>query len=365
MQNNLHHRFVYEACSGWNTTGSFNLTTTAGAAGANYQVIVGNPFMAHWDFNAFYNDNSTLIKNEYKVLKGVAGGEGEEGAFTTWTEYTYPSGDLTNLIAPMQSILVTANQEFNTTALKTNVTSVAQNSGSTLKSSTPRSAAEENPDLLKITAEKDGTQNFSHILFSESASNDYLLSEDSYKLFVKYTTEPVVVYTRSSDGYALDINHFGDCSQTIPIGIRTSTTGTIALQFEGIDNFLPKYDVFLLDMEKDAKINLKETPAYSFEKTSEELFMDERLYLSFNKAPTDNLQPEQGTTVIYTKGKELHVISSVNINEVQVFDMQGRRILIETNIESLIYSHDLASNSMFIVKALTQDGVVVKKVITK
>jgi hypothetical protein len=177
-------------------------------------------------------------------------------------------------------------------------------------------------------------------------------------------TEPVVVYSRSTDGYALDVNFFGDRSQTIPLGIRTDRTGTIALQFDGIENFLPEYDVFLLDMKTGVKTNLKETPEYNFEKTSEELFMDERLYLSFNKAPTDNLQPEQGTTVIYIKGKELHVISSVNINEVQVFDMQGRRILLETNIKDLVYSRDLASNSMFIVKALTQSGVVTKKVTT-
>ena len=54
----------------------------------------------------------------------------------------------------------------------------------------------------------------------------------------------MAVYTRSSDGYALDINLFGDCSQLIPLGIRTSETGTIDLQFEGVENF---GGVFLFD----------------------------------------------------------------------------------------------------------------------
>ena len=192
------------------------------------------------------------------------------------------------------------------------------------------------------------------------------MGEDSYKLFVKYMTEPVVVYTRSSDGYALDINLFGDCEQNVPLGIRTSQTGSISLQFEGIEDFLPEYEVFLIDAENgNMKINLKQMPEYSFEKTKADLFMDGRLYLSFNKVSNNDLFPTQGTISIFTAGNRLQVISNhLNINEVQVFDMQGRMMHKAANIGNPVYAYDLESNRMYVVRVSDGQKAVVKKIVT-
>jgi len=239
--------------------------------------------------------------------------------------------------------------------LKTRVISTAQNPGSILKS------ANENPNLLKIIALKDGKQNQTHILLDESASNNYLLSEDSYKLFVTGVTEPVSVYTRSSDGYALDINLWGDCSEMIPLGVRTSTTGSINLQFEGVENF---YKLFLLDTQTDAKIDLKETPIYSFEKTTPDLFLDGRFYLSINKTPNSDLFPIQDAISIFVNNNKLQIVGNDDIKEVQVVDMQGRTILIETNIGNSVYTNYLPNTGIYIVKVLTEQGITVKKVTT-
>jgi hypothetical protein len=236
---------------------------------------------------------------------------------------------------------------------------MAQNPGVILKSAVNN----EQPDLLKVIVSKDGQQNHSHILFDESASNNYLLNEDSYKLFVTGVTEPVSVYTRSSDNYALDINVFGDCSQVIPIGVRTSQTGTINLQFEGIENFLPGTGVFLVDAQNGMEINLRETSGYSFEKKTSNLFLDGRFYLSFKKGPNSDLFPQSAIS-IFTTGNQLQVISNnADIDEVQVFDMQGRLLHEATNLNSSVYTREL-EDGMHVVKVLTGKGVTIKKVTT-
>jgi len=350
--NPLNYRFIYEGDNNWETgswTGDITLTTS-GATDAGKQVIVGNPFMAHWSFDDFYAQDSTLITKEYKVLESA-----NDAAFTTCSP-SLTSWDSDEKIAPMQSVLVTSKTAFGATALKTRVTATEQNPGVILKSSTS------NPNLLKIVATKDGKQNQSYVLYDASASNNYLLEEDSYKLFVTDVTDPVSVYTRSADNYALDINLWGDCSQMIPLGIRTSQTGTVNLQFEGAENF---DGALLFDNLMDATVNLKETPSYSFEKTTSDLFVDGRFYLSINKAPNSDLFPRQETISIFTTGNRIQIVSSnEDINEVQVFDMQGRLLHKAANIGSLVYSQDLERNMIYIVKVLTNGGMAVRKVIT-
>ena len=266
-----------------------------------------------------------------------------------------------NLIAPLQSILVRCLADtLYSNSLTTRASSTATRPKDVLKSSYSYSSY--NSGMLTIVASKDGKQRSTVLQFNESASNSYVPSEDSYTLFVEYITEPVVIYTRSADGHALDVNRFGDCSQMIPLGIRTSTTGNIDLQFEGIENF---DEIFLIDTQSGARINLKETPEYSFGKTTTDLFVDGRFYLSIGKVQNSDLFVRQETISIFTAGNRLQVISSHrDIKEVQVVDMQGKIIHRAANIGNPVYTHDLESNRMYVVRVSDGQKAVVKKIVT-
>ncbi|MDR0231948.1 MAG: T9SS type A sorting domain-containing protein [Dysgonamonadaceae bacterium] len=338
------YRFVYEAGSTWNTTGDITLTTSSASA-AEKAVIVGNPFMSHWDFDKFAARNTGKFKDEYKVLES-----GNDAVYVTYSSLISSN----KLIAPMQSILITSNAVFGTTGLKTNVEDMAQKPGNVLKS-----ASNTESNLLKIVAEKDDTSNQTHILFDVSANNNYVFEEDSYKLFVTDVTGPIAVYTRSSDGVALDINVFGDTDQLIPLGVRTSQTGNIDLRFEGVENF-GKLQLIDTLYPNDA-IDLKETPEYSFKKTTSDLFLDGRFFLSFKKAPNSDLIPTQGAVSIFTSGNQLQVISDSAIDAVQIFDMQGRLLKKATNVRNSCIL-DLPQSGVYIVKVLTKESSIVEKV---
>jgi hypothetical protein len=339
------YRFIYEDGNSWRTTGDVTLTT-AGATGTGKQVIVGNPFMAHWDLSNFAVQNPGKFKEEYKVLES-----GNDAAFVTYSPLTSTN----KLVAPMQSVLITSTAIFGATDLKTNVKSMAQSPGNILKS-----AASDESNLLKITAEKEGKSNSTHILYDAMVDNNYDLNKDSYKLFVTEVTKPVAVYTRSQDGIALDINVFGNTDEMIPLAVRTSTTGTINLQFGGADNF---YKLYLIDtLYPNRPIDLKETPEYSFDKTTSDLFMDGRLFLSVGRLPDSDFFPTQGAVSVFTSGKQLQVVSDSSIDEVQVFDMQGRMLHQARNIDASAYTCNLSNSGMYVVKVLTGKSVTIKKV---
>ncbi|MDR0232991.1 MAG: T9SS type A sorting domain-containing protein [Dysgonamonadaceae bacterium] len=349
LDRNNEHRFVYETSDWDKNTGIVSLEVKA--SGEGMSAIVGNPFMAHWNFDEFYAENSDKIVQEYKLL--LPG----DGAFTTYTPDVH--NGLTNLISPMQSILVTSITSF--FGLTTNAASTETKPGVTLRSNNN----DPNPSVLTIVATKGERQNRTSIVFDESASNDYVLGEDSYKLFERNTREPIVVYTRSSDGIALDINLFGDTKQMIPVGIRTSQTGNISLQFEGLENFMSEYDLSLIDAKEGMEINLKEVSTYNFEKTTSDLFLDGRFYLSFKKTSTGILTPEPDVISIFTAGNQLQVISgNTDIKEVQVIDMQGRMVYKVSNIGSSAYTQTLESGQMYIIRVSTGQGMIAKKVIT-
>ena len=350
------HRFVYEPASVWNrTTG--NLTLSVTPVQTNFYTLVGNPFMSHWKFDEFYTDNSTKIANEYKLLK--AG----DAAFTTWTTFT-PNG-LTNRIPPMQSILVKSIATTPFSTLTTKVSSSETKPGDMLRSSANTF------DVLEITGIMQGDdedqRKYTYVIYDGVSCNKFKENTDIESMFLDWVYEPLVLFTRSADGVALDANFFGDETQPVPLGIRTTRTGKITLAFNGIENFMQDFDVFLYDTEKggsSAKVNIKEEPEYVFEKTTSDLFMDLRLFLSFEKTPTGISTPESRVS-IFTKGCQLNVIcNNTLIQDIQVFDMQGRRILEEKNLERSVYTRDLTRHDMFIVKVLTKEGMVVKKITT-
>ena len=364
VDNNLHHRFIYEQN---NATVSKSIKGTiasngvvplstrrpGGTATTNYGwIIVGNPFMASWNFDAFANNNPEIDRT-YWVLSGP-----NDAAFEVHNSILGPY--FNTVIAPMQSVIVSAVVPGFSGALKANVSEMMQRTDAFNKL---RSASEETkPDLLRVVVEKDGYQNPTYVVFDTEATNDYKVKEDSYKLFVTNVEDVVSVYTRSSDNVVLDINVFGSASEDIQLGVRTTTTGEVTLKFEGVETFLPEENLFIIDKLTGEYANLRENPVFSFEKITDELFMDNRIYLSFND-PT-GMKSVESVTVVYTTGTQLKVTSTDNIKQVQVVDMQGRTIVNEANINNRVYTRNLESNAMYIVKVLTDKESVVKKVIT-
>ncbi|MCL1942693.1 MAG: FG-GAP-like repeat-containing protein [Candidatus Azobacteroides sp.] len=335
------NRFVYEP--GRNvSTGSVRLDVSADAAGT--QVIVGNPFMAHWDFNQFQALNDGLIEPFYQVLD-------ENGTFISYdVAGGSTTGELQQYIAPMQSVLVTSKTPFS--ALYTNAVMTTTVPGDKLRSGGEMPA----PEVLSVKVSNAGISNKTLLYYHpEGLPEGYT---DVPKTFLNDVTGPVTVYTVSESGKLSDMLHVDDLSEPLFLGIRTSDTGEFEFRMDGIRLFAPDYDIFLTDLglPVPTQINLRVFPYYTFNKTTSDLFVNDRFYLSFVKSSTDirtrEAEPTTGIEILNLDGgiRVLSVDGSL-LKDVGIYDLQGKPVHIGKNIQAVQTGYQVSQPGIYIVRA--------------
>ena len=337
------HRFVYEP--NLNTvTGLISLNASADYSGT--QVIVGNPFMAHLDFNQFRTLNSPFIEPYYQVLD-------QNGSFITYyiTGGT-TTGGLTQYIAPMQSVFVRSRASF--LELYTNARQTTTVPGSKLRSTEAEQAPQ--ADLLSIKVSGQEVSNKALLYYHP----DYIPEEfvNVPKAFLNNVTQPVTVYTLSENESLLDIQNLDELDKPIFLGIRTSLMGEMEFRMEGIHRFAPDYDIYLTDLglPEPAQVNLRVYPYYTFNKQVPDLFVNNRFYLTFVRNTTDfhppMLNPTTGIEVISRFG-QINVLSVDGslLKDVRVYDLQGRMIGFLKDIQSHQVEIPVNEGGVYIVRA--------------
>lgn len=358
-------RFIYEG--EMDSDGNVDLHASPCNTADEY-VLVGNPFMAHLDFAAFAERNKSLIANEFKLAYGIAGEAGKVNDFVAYKlvggTYVSTGMDEMNLIAPMQSFLVKSTQAA-TPALKANIKEVSAGAGVKLRGS----LVNEPLAKLEVVAEHAGLSSLKALLiYHEDGSNTYASDEDSYKLFSKSAQRSVLLYTRSSDGYALDINTIGQLDETIGLGLRTSATGEITLRFSGVEQYPANIRVSLYDALLDQSIDLTEVDAYTFVKDDSSLYLEDRFRIVFTERQTTGIESHQqadASVVLINSGtRELQVrtTNGESISSIAIFDLQGQNILTEVGLQSNTHTVQLPVEGIYVVKVQSEKIYLTKKV---
>ncbi|MDR1121772.1 MAG: hypothetical protein LBM08_12755, partial [Dysgonamonadaceae bacterium] len=243
------------------------------------------------------------------------------------------------------------------------------------------SAPHSSGHLLHILATRGATVSKALILQGATYSTNYLPSEDSYKLFVSGMTldpetaldvlKPVEVYTRSSDGYALDINLIGTSEQdiTVPLGIRTSEKGEIVLSFSGMESFGESTGIYLYDTQHPKRlIDLKTQPEYAFNKTEDTLYLENRLSLIIGKNTLTRplglreVSNTSATRIISQPHGTLRIISETGdaLGDIRITDSWGRLLLDIPTVSSSIYEYQTPTPGIYII----QIGTEMKRVVS-
>jgi hypothetical protein len=367
LDRNESHRFIYEPLA---TTRLVPLSLGNQTVTANgTPVLIGNPFMAHLNLDPFLTANNTEIYAGYKLASGVASVDGKMNNFVsyqrvgeTWfTTDPNLSGAVVNLtsaptIAPMQSFIVIAKKA--NPQIKAPVTTMTTTPGNVL-----RSTAKNEIKVLSIVAQKE--DELDKALLIGAGSNVFNAEEDSYKFFPNNNDKTLLIYTRSSDGYALDINSFGNYSDVITLGIKTSQAGQITLKFAGMESFADDATLYLNDTKESRTINLSLQEEYTFTKTADEdLYLENRFFLSWvPNAPTSLENVEQDGIVIQSAGRNIEIISKngTSLNNVRIDDTQGRAIVNKSHYGASSYHFEAPAAGVYLVKVQSQ----VKKVVVR
>ncbi len=304
---------------------------------AGKEVMIGNPFLSHLDFDAFYELNHDYLQNgTYRLYVDNNWGQ----------EYTYGSGgSLTKYIAPLQAFFVqTAGSGTIKLVFPPDVVSV------THPSTKLRSSRRENhvDEVLYIQA-------------SNQSGNSWLTlslrdGKDVRRLF---NFDPL--YTNVPQVFAIDAKkknsvQFIQESSTIPLGIKCEHGGTITLKFDNVDGFYVE-SLTLLDKVLGKSVDLLHTPMYTFEGTED---MKNRFELSVGRSVLSDIEQIKASSIkIYTVRKLLYVDAGSEIDAVQVLNIQGIQYFSDNNVSTNTYRRELSlTPGIYLVKVRLVNGKV-------
>jgi hypothetical protein len=344
------YRFIFEGA-----------TYPAISFGNGGLALVGNPYPSSLDFAAFYEANPS-IKDAYQIWTGT-GFESYNGSST---------GDLDQYIAPMQSFIVEkANGGANFTP-EFDVETMAVARPST--SSSQLRASENRRDQLDITASYGGKAVRTVVANREGGSSTFG-NKDSRKLMLGISSVPEVYTIKESenDKVGVGVNIINTDNLLIPLALATSHEGEISLAFKGMDAC--NAQITLIDRAEGDKRILLAGNSYEYKfnyippKRNDRIVAEEdRFVLEFSPANVAGLNPVSDQTLVYSKDKAIHLVSSSagGLRQVFVYNTQGNLVYANGSVDA--FSHRISGDYLpaaCIVKIVTDRGVKNVKVIVR
>lgn len=213
--------------------------------------LIGNPYPSFLDWNMIKNCLDDSDEGIYvwdgtqyaNYVNGISGG----------------SGNLSNLIAPMQGFFVRSN-DMNA-GFKLNNSFRKYGNSHFLKSD----QTQKKHKLIKLKLSANNYENYTVVYFDELASKNYDGKLDALCLYSSLNDVPNL-YTLTDKNLPLSINALPDNIQNeceIPLGIKLNTQGFYTLYFDECHN-LDKTHIYLADNYENETINLKTDSEYDF-----------------------------------------------------------------------------------------------------
>lgn len=314
-----------------NTENTSPITVTLEANGNNPYYLVGNPFMAHLDMDAFFAKNSNL-SGTYWVVNGdnqEVGVGGDNGLKTTGN----------GKIAPLSSFFVT--KEDNSTANNQVVfTADMQVLGEVSSTST-------NTNALTITATtSDGRTSRAAVAYDMAASADYEASEDAELFLDSNLGDVPMVYTVAGT-MATSINRTSEL-YNIPLGVYGSKQEMVTLSFGGLNQFS---SATLYDAQEQTETPLREGKTVSVPAGT-----SGRYFLRAG-TPTGNEVIARNAFLIYSVGGGKVMVTSSNtpLKDIRVYTMGGAQVrsIQASGMQQEIY----LNRGIYLITVSDQDGL--------
>lgn len=300
--------------------------------------LVGNPFMAHLDMDAFFdedNGNGKVLQKKYWVVDNSSQtvAVGTEEDLTT----TNPTGDVT--VAPLQSFFV-QKAEGVTGDITLTFTQDMQTLGGT--NDGLRSA-----NALTITATTtDGRTSRAAVAYDMAASADYEASEDAELFLDSNLGDVPMVYTVAGT-MATSINRTSEL-YNIPLGVYGSKQEMVTLSFGGLNQFS---SATLYDAQEQT-----ETPLHEGKTVSVPAGTSGRYFLRAG-TPTGNEVIARNAFLVYSVGGGKVMVTSSNtpLKDIRVYTMGGAQVrsIQASGMQQEIY----LNRGIYLITVSDQDGL--------
>ena len=302
--------------------------------------LVGNPFMAHLDMNAFFDDengNGKVLQKKYWVVDNnsqTVAVDTEEDLTTT-----NPTGDVT--VAPLQSFFV-QKAEGVTDAITLTFTQDMQTLGDGGTNDGLRSA-----NALAITATTtDGRTSRAAVAYDMAASADYEASEDAELFLDSNLGDVPMVYTVAGT-MATSINRTSEL-YNIPLGVYGSKQEMVTLSFGGLNQFS---SATLYDAQEQTETPLREGKTVSVPAGT-----SGRYFLRAG-TPTGNEVIARNAFLVYSVGggKVMVISSNTPLKDIRVYTMGGAQVrsIQASGMQQEIY----LNRGIYLITVSDQDGL--------
>ena len=348
---------------------------TQGSTTAEKFNLIGNPYPSALDANLFLANsiNPGLEGTIYlwTNFTGVSSVPNSSGFYqytnSDYATYNFSGGTATapatgSLVQPTG--YVAAGQSFF-------VKGISNGSGTATFNNTMRVGANNNQFFRNSQIERhrlwlnlensQGGFNQALVAYVQGATNDYDRGYDG-ELFGGNTA---TFYSIISDklltiqGKSLPF----DLNDRVPMGFKTTVAGNYKITLDHFDGLFDAQEVYLKDKMLNTIHDIKTSP-YSF--TSAIGTFDDRFEIVYKRESlgVDNPQFNANSVVIYKKDKEIFINTGlVSISQLKVFDIQGRMIYENKNINKsdAVIKNLPPAEQVLIVQVFLVDGNIVSK----
>lgn len=309
--------------------------------------LVGNPFMAHLDMEAFFNRNTSFDEKYWLVTNG-----NQSAAVGTPDNSWISVGEnSTAKIAPLQSFFVKLKTDEETSNFVTapgyiTFTQDMQTLGDGGTNDGLRSS-----NALTITATTtDGRTSRAAVAYSGMASDDYQSSEDAELFLDSNLGDVPMVYTVAGT-MATSINVRQNC-ELVPLGVYGTDDEPVTLRFDQVDAFS---GVKLYDAQTKRYTTLTEGSEVSVSTND-----SGRYYLTGGLATGSEAIRTVDDISIYSvrPGEIVATSAGSSLRSVRVYGIGGELVTQQSLANQSVYRLRVPGNAIYVVYAEDMDGII-------
>jgi hypothetical protein len=337
-------------------------------AGHGYNAV-GNPYPSPISVNAFIDANIDNIEGTLWFWRKT--NNAAQTSYTVLTKFAYvantaPGGENDFAVNPNgylntgQGFFVKAKNAGN--VLFTNAMRYGGSSNQFFKSA--QTVAPSSKYYLNVT---DAGGSFTQTVIGYTA--DATLEYDNGLDGRSFVDNNINIYSLQAENkLAIQARPEFDMLDIVPMGIKANIAGTFSISLANTDGIFAdaQQPVLIWDTVEGIIFNLKNGP-YAF--TAEEGVYEERFKMIYSAQALGTNAPvlTESSVMIYGTDGQLKVTASEPIKSVTAYDMLGRELLSQANIQATTFSAGVtASQQVLIVKVLLENGQTAeKKVILK
>lgn len=307
--------------------------------------LIGNPYMAYLDVNAFLSANSTVLAQKYWSI------DTKVGTVVVGTpDVEWGTGANSGYIAPMQAFFVErvgyqAGQTTGADATNLEVTFNANMTKSAADTETPetRAFAATNPQLT-LTAKSEAGMSCAAVVQKSDASNQYEADKDAVTLLDSELDAPTV-YTVAGN-YAAAVNALHDY-KNVPLGVYAKDGEDVELTLEGASQLVEPLYLYDAVLRSTTPI---EGDSYTLRLTGSS---HGRYFLTTD----EGIRAESEIRIYSPADGQLIVASTLSdpLKQVLVYDLNGRLVESRQNLGTTLCRLNVPGG-IYIIRAVSGQG---------